>query len=218
MKEHLTAWTLSSCIVLFALVATGVAFAADAGALATQVQGTVSIAGKDGKAAPARPFAKFQPGDRLTLGTGAKLRIVYANGGRQETWTDAAQIEIGAAESKRVGQGRPPEVAKLPPFLVQTLTRSPEVMAGIQNRQGMVRLRAIAPNTQLARAWTEYDELRRATADDDIGPELHLLVTLQELKAFDDIKEVLAEMLRRQPGNAEVKALNERYIATAAKQ
>lgn len=187
------------------------------GALVTQVQGMVNIAGKDGMAVPVRSFAKYLPGDRVTLEAGAKLRVIYVSNGRQETWTDAAQIEIGAAETKLIGQGSPPEVVNLPPYLVKTLTKSPNVIADIQNRQGMVRLRALPPGTQLATAWKQYDELRRASTDDDITPELHLLVTLQELKTYADIKEVLAEMLRRQPDNAEIKDMNERYIAATPK-
>lgn len=188
-----------------------------AGALVTQVHGTATLEAKDSPPLPVRPFARFQPGDRLTLGPGTKLRMIYPGNGRQEIWSDAARIEIGAAESRLLGQGRPPVVSNLPPFLVQTLTKSPEVMASIQNRQGMVRLRAIGSDTRLAQAWKQYDELRRATSEDDVTPELHLLVTFQELKAFADIKEVLAEMLRRQPDNAEVKSLNERYIGPAPK-
>lgn len=212
--KSLIGWILSSLLCL----AGAAAFAAEpGGALVTQVQGKAMLAGKDGKPAPLPAFMKLHPGDQLILEAGAKVQIVYLSGGRQETWKDAARAEIGATESKPLAPGAVPEVKHLPPFLVQTLTKSPDVMAGIQNRQGMVRLRAVAADGRLTQAWKQYDELRRAAADDDITPELHLLVTLQELKAFADIKEVLAEMLRRQPDNAEVKALNERYIGPAAK-
>lgn len=215
MKQVFVGFVLMACLSVAAPFAIGGEDAS--GALVTQVQGTAKQENKDGKGVPLKPFTKLQPGDRLTIATGAKLRMIYPASGRQEIWSDAARIEIGISETKILGQGTPPQVSNLPPYLVQTLTKSPEVIASIQNRQGMVRLRAISADKRIIQAWKQYDELRRATSDDDITPELHLLVALQELKAFSDIKEVLAEMLRRQPDNPEVKALNERYIGPAQK-
>ena len=196
----------------------GIAMAAgaQAGGLVPQVQGKVVIAGKDGKATPVPAFMKLAQGDRLSVASGGKLQIVYLGGGRQETWSEAAQIEIGATESKAIQAGAPPVVKNLPPFVVQTLTSGPGVMASVQSRQGMIRMRAVpldpaAVAAEKQEARSQYDELRKAAAADDITPEIYLLTVLQKLGAHDDIRGVLAEMLKRQPNNAEAKALADHY-------
>ena len=57
-----------------------------------------------------------------------------------------------------------------------------------------------------------YVELRAQSAEDDITPEIFLLTTLDGLKAYQSMKKPLGEMLRRQPDNAEARALHDHFM------
>ena len=52
-----------------------------------------------------------------------------------------------------------------------------------------------------------YKKMRAASANDDITPELYLYSVLQDYLLYDDMKPVVDEMAKRQPGNTEVNEL-----------
>lgn len=60
-------------------------------------------------------LTKLRMGERLLLKKEAQLRIVYFDGGRQETWNGEAQLAVGSAESTK-SAGADPEVKKFPPY------------------------------------------------------------------------------------------------------
>jgi hypothetical protein len=185
--------------------------AAEVGGFVTQSQGTVTVQ-SGGKEQPLPAFARLAAGSRISLGEGAKLQIVYLQGGRQESWIGKTELEVGAAESKVTGSPTAPTVKMLPPFMVETLVKSGGVMDNIHARQGMIRVRSLLTAAKVKEAESRYTELRAQTTDDDITPEIFLLTTLDELKAYQSMKKPLGEMLRRQPDNAEAKALHDHFM------
>ncbi len=185
--------------------------AGSTGGFVTQSQGTVSYQVGSGKEQPLPAFARIASGARVKIGDAAKLQIVYLRSGRQESWTGKASLVIGDEESKSSGPGVP-TVKVLQPYMIETLTKSREVMGNIHSRQGMIRVRSLMAATKVKEAEDRYAELRAQSAEDDITPEIFLLTTLDGLKAYQSMKKPLAEMLRRQPENAEAKALHDHFM------
>lgn len=54
-----------------------------------------------------------------------------------------------------------------------------------------------------------YDQLRQSAPADDITAELYLYSVLQDHLLYDDMKVVVSEMQRRQPGNPDVAVMAE---------
>jgi hypothetical protein len=160
---------------------------ADVGML-TQVSGSVSIITGSGTQ-PAVPFIKVNTGDKLTLGNGARVQMVYFGNGRQEVWKSGTQVEIGSLESKSAGK---PEVAQLPPLVVNQLAKTPA--AGQQGKTGMVRVRSMSNPDTVARLDKQYKELKADLAKDDTTPEIFLLSGLVENKELSRAREVLADL------------------------
>ena len=92
----------------------------DAGMI-TQISGDVSITAESGKRA-AVPFLKIATGDKLTLGNGARVQMVYFGNGRQEIWNGGGLVEVGSLDSKSTLK---PEVKQLPPLVVNQLAKTP---------------------------------------------------------------------------------------------
>lgn len=205
-------------LAVLALLAPLAAGAADApsgakseSGMVTQVQGGVTYASGSDKNKPVVAFMKLRAGDKLTLPKDAKLQLVYFQGGRQEAWRGAAQLEVGGSESSAAAAANPPEVKQLPALVLQQLTRAPSVVTDLKNRTGMVFVRALPMREKLRELDDTYAAMRKDAAADDVTPELYLLSGLHELKLYQDMRTVLEEMRQRQPDNAEVKAAYDQY-------
>lgn len=155
-------------------------------AMLTQVSGEVFI-GSVGSKRAAVPFLKVATGDRLTLGSGARVQMVYFGNGRQEVWKGGAQIEVGGLESK--GSSKP-EVTQLPPLVVNQLAKTPA--AGQQGKTGMIRVRSLSNPDATSHLDKQYKELKANSTADDTTPEIFLLSGLIEIKEIARAKELLA--------------------------
>jgi len=160
---------------------------ADAGMI-TQLSGDVSIA-TGGNMQAAVPFFKVTTGDKLTLGSGARVQMVYFGNGRQEVWKGGGQVEVGSLDSKSTLK---PEVSQLPPLVVNQLAKTPA--AGQQGKTGMIRVRSLANPDASAHLDKQYKELKTSAPADDTTPEVFLLSGLIEIKEFARAKEVLTEI------------------------
>jgi len=188
---------------------------ADVG-LVNMLNGDVSYVSEGAAAAKVRPFMKVRQGDRFTLSAGAQVRVVYFQGGRQETWKGPSAFRAGA-QAGEAGSGGAPEVTVLPSSVPQRIAQVPELMQIAKlGRSGGVAVRgaAKAPRLsaeQMAEVKTAkdiYGKLRAQSSADDITPELYLYSVLQDFLLYDDMKPVVEEMTKRQPGNAEVQELS----------
>ena len=194
-------------------VASGLAAAqgADVG-LVNMLNGDVNYQSEGAQASKARSFMKVRQGDRFTVPAGAQIRVVYFQGGRQETWKGPASFKAGDKASEG---GQPAEVATLPSSVPQKIAQVPELIQIAKlGRSGGVSVRGgKAPkltNEQLAEvnaAKDTYKKMRSSSPADDITPELYLYSVLQDFLLYDDMKPVVDEMAKRQPSNAEVQAL-----------
>lgn len=204
---RLSAWL--RCLLPLLWMLTGVAWAQfqEQGALVTQSQGAV----RQGSAALV-PFVRLAPGVRLQLADAARVQLLYLDGGRQETWTGPAELQVGAQQSQ--ASGAPAQVRQLPPAVAQALARSHEVIGNPQSRQGMIRMRAVSA-ARVAEAQAAYQALREQLPEEDITPELFLLGQLLTLRAFDAMRDPLAQLLRRQPDHPQVQALHQELSAVA---
>ena len=194
-----------------ATLAAASAFAADDVGLINHLAGDVTYtSGKN--TAKAKPFMKVREGDRFTVAAGAQLRVVYFNGGRQESYTGPASLTAGAQQSA-LQSGAQPQVSTLPSGVPQKISQTPELIqiaklgrsGGVAVRGG-AREQRLTPQQQaeVRQARQTYEQLRQSAPADDITAELYLYSVLQDHLLYSDMKTVVSEMQRRQPGNPDV--------------
>jgi DNA-binding protein H-NS len=198
------------CALLLLGYGVGHAQSPDVG-LINQLAGDVSYANSAGSGL-ARAFMKMRQGDRFTVAAGAQVRVVYFQNGRQETWRGPASFRSGTEHSESI-TGTVYEVAHLPVAVPQKIQRIPELIQ--MAKLGGVQVRGVTPKQQasleqqaeVAAARTTYAQLSQQLPQEDITPELYLFTVLQDYLLYDDMKTVVDEMLRRQPGNREAEQL-----------
>ena len=204
---------LKSLGVAVALFAGNALAQADVG-LINHLAGDVSYTSA-GKKAQAKAYMKIRQGDQFALPSGAQLRVVYFQGGRQETYSGPASFTAGAQQSS-VQSGAQPQVSTLPSGVSQKISQTPELIQIARlGRSGGVAVRGISKDARLTpqqqaevrQARQTYDQLRKSAATDDITPELYLYSVLQDHLMYDDMKQVGAEMQKRQPANPDVAAM-----------
>jgi hypothetical protein len=182
-------------------------------ALVNQLAGDVLYVGSGGKENKAQAFMRVRQGDRFTVSAGGLLRIVYLQGGRQESWKGPASFVAGLAQSETVS-GTGPQVALLPAAVPQKIARVPELLqsarlGGVTVRGGS---RARPPlsaqdEADVAEARAIYKQMRATAAPDDVTPELYLISVLQDYSLYDELRPVAQDMRRRQPDNTGVRDL-----------
>lgn len=199
---------------LLAGVAAAQAQNADVG-LVNLLSGDVGYASSGASSAKAQPFMKVRQGDRFTVPSGAQVRVVYFDGGRQETWKGPAAFKAGA-KAGEASSGSPTDVSTLPSTVPQRIAQVPELIQIAKlGRSGGVAVRGagrpprLTPEQQaeVKTAREIYGKLRSQSPADDITPELYLYSVLQDFLLYDDMKPVVDEMAKRQPANAEVQEL-----------
>lgn len=211
----------NSLLLFLAFFAAGVS-AQDVG-LINHLAGEATYQSGSMRGAKATAYMKIREGDRFTLAPGAQARIVYFQGSRQESFSGPARFVAGKDQSK-VESGAAPQVTTLPAGVSQRIAQTPELLAiaklgragGVAVRSG-IRPKPLTPaqEAEVKEARATYTELRRTAADDDITPELFLYSVLDEHRLYQDMKVVVSEMQRRQPGNADVASMVE-YVESKA--
>jgi hypothetical protein len=160
----------------------------------------------------AKAFMKLREGDRVNVASGAQIRVVYFQGGRQETYAGPATFTAGTQQST-VQSGAQPQVSTLPSGVPQKISQTPELIQIAKlGRSGGVAVRDAPRNLRLTpqqqaevrQARQTYEQLRTSAAADDITPELYLYSVLQDHLLYNDMKVVVSEMQRRQPANPDV--------------
>lgn len=199
-----------------AMLAAAGAFAADDVGLINHLAGDATYtSGKN--TAKARPFMKVREGDRFSVAAGAQLRVVYFRGGRQESYTGPASFTTGAQQSA-LHSGAQPQVSTLPSGVPQKISQTPELIQIAKlGRSGGVAVRGSARDQRLTpqqqaeirQARQTYEQLRQSAPSDDITAELYLYSVLQDHLLYNDMKVVVSEMQRRQPGNPDVAVMAE---------
>jgi hypothetical protein len=211
--------TIRSLTTLFAsgfLLSAANALAAGDVALVNQLAGDVNYSSGAGTA-KAKPFMKVRENDRFTLTPGSQLRLVYFQGGRQESYTGPAVVVAGADKSSQQS-GAQGQVSTLPSGVSQKIAQTPElVQIAKLGRSGGVAVRGVNREQRLTpqqlaevrQAREVYQQLRAQASPDDITPELYLYSVLQDHLLYNDMKPIVEEMVKRQPGNTDVSAMQD---------
>jgi hypothetical protein len=214
---------LGSLAAAAGLAVAGTAFAASDVGLVNHLSGEVSYT-SGGSAAKAQAYMKVREGDRFSVPAGATVRVVYFQGGRQESFTGPASFTAGTQQS--AVQSGTPQVSTLPAGVSQKISQTPELMQIAKlGRSGGVAVRGVSREQRLSpqqqaevrQARETYAKLRNDTPADDITPELFLYSVLQDLLLYSDMKGVVEEMSKRQPGNADVAVLMD-YVKAKTEQ
>ena len=197
-------------------VAVGLAHAqsADVG-LVNLLQGDVSYQPDGAPSSKAQAFMKVRQGDRFNVAAGSQIRVVYFQGGRQETWRGPAAFKAGAQQSD-ASSGQPASVSTLPGSVPQKIAQVPELIqiaklgrsGGVAVRGGGKPPRLTAEQlAEVTSAKDTYKKMRASSSSEDITPELYLYSVLQDYLLYDDMKPVVEEMAKRQPSSNEVQEL-----------
>ena len=198
-----------------AMLAAASALANDVG-LINHLSGDVSYT-SGSSTDKAKPFMKLREGDRVNVAPGAQLRVVYFQGGRQESYAGPASFTAGTQQST-VQSGAQPQVSTLPSGVPQKISQTPELIQIAKlGRSGGVAVRGNPPTPRLTpqqqaevrQARQTYEQLRQSAPADDITPELYLYSVLQDHLLYNDMKGVVSEMQRRQPSNPDVAVMVE---------
>jgi hypothetical protein len=201
----------SKTLVAAALAAAAGAYAASDVGLINHLAGDVSYS-SGATNSKAQAYMKVREGDRFTVPAGAQVRVVYFQGGRQETFAGPASFVAGG-QSSSVQSGSAPQVTTLPAGVPQKISQTPELIQIAKlGRAGGVAVRGIGRELRLTpqqqaevrQAKDTYKQLRASTAADDITPELYLYSVLQDHLLYSEMKPVVEEMARRQPNSADV--------------
>lgn len=158
-------------------------------------------------------FARLSVDVSIKLDTSASLQLVYLANGRQELWNGPASFTVGETESEAVQSATPPQVKTLPPFMLSTLAKSPEVISDIKSRQGMIRVRSLTTARKVREAEKNYQEMLEVSAPDDITPEIYLITTLDELRVYNRMVDPLETMITKQPDNLQAQELYDKFMA-----
>jgi hypothetical protein len=209
--------TLGLAAILAAAGASFSALAADDVGLINQLAGDVSYT-SGSSTSKAKAFMKVREGDKFSVPAGAQLRIVYFQGGRQESYSGPASLTAGSQASQQQS-GAQPQVSTLPAGVPQKIAQTPELIqiarlgrsGGVAVRGAQQQVQRLSPQAQaeVRQARQTYDQLRKSTAADDITPELYLYSVLQDHLLYDDMKTVVSDMQKRQPKNADVAVMAE---------
>ncbi len=177
-------------------------------AVVAQVQGDVGYVSASREQGRISPYMRVRDGDRLTLGAGAELRIVFFDTGRAERWVGPASLRAAKGGAQAL-TGKPVEVGKMPTSAPVRIARVPALLqnaklGGIQVRGGPPKGSGSAERDKSVReARAAYDEMRLGATATDITPELFLYSALSEYALYDQMEPVVKEMLRRQPDSEE---------------
>jgi hypothetical protein len=198
-----------------AMLGAGSALANDVG-LINHLSGDVTYT-SGGSTDKAKAFMKLREGDRVNVASGAQIRVVYFQGGRQESYAGPASFTAGTQQST-VQSGAQPEVSTLPAGVPQKISQTPELIQIAKlGRSGGVAVRGNPTNPRLTaqqeaevrQARQTYEQLRQSSPADDITPELYLYSVLQDHLLYNDMRVVVSEMQRRQPANPDVAVMVE---------
>lgn len=173
--------------------------------LVTVAQGQIKLQEDKSAAAELKPFVKLRTGDRITLANGARLQMVYFEGGRQETWQGTGALEVGTGATLALKGGLQPEVKTLPPILVKQLSKTPGPDGNV--KAGMIRMRSMPSGGTLESVEKSYAELRGQTDPADRNPELYLLASYFELREFEKVDALLQQLGDKSPNDPEIKVL-----------
>jgi hypothetical protein len=191
------------------------AFAADVGVV-NHLAGLVTVT-NGVNSSKAQAYMNIRQGDIFEVPAGVVVKVAYFQGGRQEWFAGPANFTIGSVQSI-VRTGANPQVSVLPSGVPQKISQTPDLvhiakMSSAATMHASSREQRLTPQQQaeVRQARDVYARLRSETPPDDITPELYLYSVLQDNLLYSEMKVLVSDMARRQPGNRDIAVLAE-YI------
>ena len=160
----------------------------------------------------AQAYMNIHVGDQFEVPEGVVVKVAYFQGGRQEWFSGPTSFTIGPLQSV-VRRGSSPQVSVLPSGVPQKISQTQDLVQiaklGTIAGSPSAREQRLTPQQQaeVRQAREIYTKLRADTPADDITPELYLYSVLQDHLLYGEMKMVVAEMAKRQPGNRDVGVL-----------
>ena len=152
-------------------------------------------------------YARLGDGEVLGLEQDSRLRVLYFENGRQETWSGPGRLELTLGEGKANGLPSA-EIRLLPPAMARQIARMP----ASDGNGRVTRTRSVPAPDAIAKLEDSYRALLPArTGPDDLGPEVYLLSGLFELRELDRVEQVLGELKHERPKNMEASLLISLY-------
>jgi hypothetical protein len=177
----------------------------------TNLNGSAYYATENNDRAELLSFIKIPQNSEVYVEENSNLQIVYLSSGIQETWSGPITFTTGDKASL-YEQSSPPDNSKtLPPFMLNVLLQSPEVISSIKTRQGMIRVRSLLTARKVEEAEKNYLQMLEQVDENDITPEIYLITTLDNLRVYNRMTKPLEEMIRKQPNNLQAKELYEQF-------
>ncbi|MEJ2214410.1 MAG: hypothetical protein P8Y20_10210 [Gammaproteobacteria bacterium] len=177
----------------------------------TNLNGSAYYATENNDRAELLSFIKIPQNSEVYVEENSNLQIVYLSSGIQETWSGPITFTTGDKASL-YEQSSPPDNSKtLPPFMLNVLLQSPEVISSIKTRQGMIRVRSLLTARKVKEAEKNYLQMLEQVDENDITPEIYLITTLDNLRVYNRMTKPLEEMIRKQPNNLQAKELYEQF-------
>ena len=177
----------------------------------TNLNGSAYYATENNDRAELLSFIKIPENAEVYLEENSNLQIVYLSSGIQETWSGPITFTTGDKASLYEQSSPPDNTKTLPPFMLNVLLQSPEVISSIKTRQGMIRVRSLLTARKVKEAEKNYLQMLEQVDENDITPEIYLITTLDNLRVYNRMTKPLEEMIRKQPNNLQAKELYEQF-------
>ena len=177
----------------------------------TNLNGSAYYATENNDRAELLSFIKIPENAEVYVEENSNLQIVYLSSGIQETWSGPITFTTGDKASLYEQSSPPDNTKTLPPFMLNVLLQSPEVISSIKTRQGMIRVRSLLTARKVKEAEENYLKMLEQVDESDITPEIYLITTLDNLRVYNRMTKPLEEMIRKQPNNLQAKELYEQF-------
>jgi hypothetical protein len=199
------------------IAALGLSFAAFAGdvGLINQLNGDVSYQADGATQSKATAFMKVREGDRITVADGSVVRIIYFDGGRQETWKGPASFKAGVRQAEALSGHA--DISQVPGGASPKLAQTTDVLQIAKlGRAGGVTVRGVkkdittlppAQQAEVAQAKKTYESWKASAPADDITPEMYYYLVLQDYMLYEEMRTVVKTMQQKQPHSQDVAEL-----------
>lgn len=205
---------LGMAVAALALGAASQAIAAGDVGVVNHLAGLVTVT-NGVNTARAQAYMNIHVGDQFEVPEGVVVKVAYFQSGRQEWFSGPTSFTIGAQQS-HVRRGSSPQVSVLPSGVPQKISQTPDLvqiakLGTASAAHPASREQRLTPQQQaeVRQAREIYARLRADTPADDITPELYLYSVLQDHLLYNEMKSLVADMAKRQPGNRDVGVLAE---------
>ncbi|QTA78337.1 Uncharacterized protein dnl_05580 [Desulfonema limicola] len=189
----------------------------------------------------AQGFMKVRPDDEFRLAADSELQLIFFANGRKEIWKGPAELKLSEAMGQLADKNEKNDkltVVQIPTKVVNEVRRiSPLIDPAKLHRSGSYAIRGyqveklpveklslksasldIEEREELDSVKQTYDALSLSSASNDITPELYLFSILADYEQFEDIKQILVKMKKKQPGNPGIEQLEDWLRNQALKQ